>query len=166
MASVPRAGFQSQKPHVQQSTSEHSATDELSASAKNLPLLPKTEANPPGLDLGEPHRIALLPSSDISSNSLTTLADNDEDRAHCLLITQSSGRGPWRSPLPPIGLRGKATTFWAKNKGLALVILAQLFGIMMNVTTRLLELDGRHGTALHPFQVSSTSVVACQQFIF
>jgi hypothetical protein len=50
-----------------------------------------------------------------------------------------------RSPAPPRTLRGRLQTFWVKNKGLALVLIAQFFGTLMNVTTRILEIEGNHG---------------------
>lgn len=34
------------------------------------------------------------------------------------------------------GLKGKALAFWGRNKGLGYVLLAQVFGTLMNVTTR------------------------------
>jgi hypothetical protein len=40
--------------------------------------------------------------------------------------------------------------FWHRNEGLLLVSFSQLFGSLMNVTTRLLELEGE---GMHPFQV-------------
>jgi len=40
--------------------------------------------------------------------------------------------------------------FWHRNSGLLLVSVSQLFGALMNVTTRLLELEGE---GMHPFQV-------------
>ena len=39
---------------------------------------------------------------------------------------------------------------WSRNKGVALVLLSQFFGALMNVTTRLLETDG---DGMHPLQV-------------
>lgn len=42
---------------------------------------------------------------------------------------------------------------WTRNKGLFLVLLAQVFGTLMNVTTRILEVEGNNGEGLHPFQV-------------
>lgn len=39
-------------------------------------------------------------------------------------------------PTPPMGLKGKALAFWSRNKGLGYVLLAQVFGTLMNVTTR------------------------------
>lgn len=45
---------------------------------------------------------------------------------------------------------------WIRNKGLFLVLLAQVFGTLMNVTTRILEVEGNNGKGLHPFQVSHT----------
>lgn len=43
---------------------------------------------------------------------------------------------------------------WSQGKGMLMVILSQFFGSSMNVMTQLLERDGSHGKAMHPFQVS------------
>ena len=43
---------------------------------------------------------------------------------------------------------------WIRNKGLVYVMLSQLFGASMNMLTQGLEMDGPHGKAMHPFQVS------------
>lgn len=43
--------------------------------------------------------------------------------------------------------------FWTRNKGLAYMLFAQIFGTLMNVTTRLLEVEGNKGKGLHPFQI-------------
>lgn len=51
---------------------------------------------------------------------------------------------------PPTGMR----SFLQQNKGLVYVLCAQLFGVLMNVTTRLLEIEGNHGDGMHPFQVT------------
>lgn len=44
--------------------------------------------------------------------------------------------------------------FWERNKGVIYVLAAQVFAVLMNLTTRLLELEGNHGAGMHPFQVS------------
>jgi hypothetical protein len=50
------------------------------------------------------------------------------------------------SPCPrPRTVRGKLTTFWDANKGLALVMISGMFGVLMNVATRLLEREGNNG---------------------
>lgn len=41
-------------------------------------------------------------------------------------------------------------SFWARNRGVVLVASAQLFGALMNLFARLLELDGE---GMHPFQI-------------
>jgi hypothetical protein len=64
--------------------------------------------------------------------------------AHYLPV-QDARRHASRSPAPPRTIRGKLQFFWVKNKGLALVLIAQLFGTLMNVTTRMLEMDGNDG---------------------
>jgi hypothetical protein len=62
------------------------------------------------------------------------------------LSEQHSRRYDSRSPAPPSQtIRGKLESFWVKNKGLALVLMAQLFGTLMNVTTRILEIEGNNG---------------------
>tara|TARA_R110002003_G_scaffold72_1_gene6695 strand:- start:21982 stop:22428 length:447 start_codon:yes stop_codon:yes gene_type:complete len=52
-----------------------------------------------------------------------------------------------RSPAPPRTILARLHLFWVTNKGLALVLIAQLFGTLMNVTTRILEMEGNDGTA-------------------
>ena len=65
-----------------------------------------------------------------------------------------SRRSPSQSPTPPPrGVRGKLHQFWVRNKGLAYMLLGQVFGTLMNVTTRLLEVEGNKGKGLHPFQI-------------
>ena len=56
-------------------------------------------------------------------------------------------RNPSPYPLPP---KSKLGAFWQRNYGLFLVALSQLFGALMNVTTRLLELEG---DGMHPLQI-------------
>jgi hypothetical protein len=55
------------------------------------------------------------------------------------------------------GIRGYLDAFWLRNKGVILVLLAMVFGSGMNVSARLMETDGSHGKAMHPFQVLTPS---------
>ncbi|KAL9131774.1 MAG: hypothetical protein Q9217_000379 [Psora testacea] len=110
---------------------------------------PKVRANDQLLDI--PLQSAYARAS--SDRSLCAADNANEGRAGRLLTISAGPRLASRSPAPPTTWKGKATLSWSKNKGLALVCLAQLFGVMMNVTTRLLEIDGRHGHGMHPFQV-------------
>jgi hypothetical protein len=71
-----------------------------------------------------------------------------------------ASNGTIRLPSPPPspaplrrGWRGTLSSLWIRNKGAILVLLAQAFGSLMNVATRILETDGAHGKAMHPFQV-------------
>lgn len=59
-----------------------------------------------------------------------------------------------RSPAPPAKtFREKLRAFWVDNLGLILVLVSQLFGTLMNVTTRMLEVEGNNGKGYHPFQI-------------
>jgi len=54
---------------------------------------------------------------------------------------------------PRTGWRGRLDRFWIRNKGLAFMLLAQVFGVLMNVTTRLLEIEGNKGKGMHPVHI-------------
>ena len=54
---------------------------------------------------------------------------------------------------------GGYQSFFQQNKGIIYVLSAQLFGVLMNVTTRLLEIEGHHGDGMHPFQVGASSSI-------
>ncbi|KAK0107180.1 hypothetical protein ONS95_003885 [Cadophora gregata] len=53
-------------------------------------------------------------------------------------------------PSTPRTWRESLWSFWDQNQGLFLVTFSQLFGALMNVTTRLLELEGE---GMDPFQI-------------
>lgn len=61
-------------------------------------------------------------------------------------------RYPRRASLSPVGcprtLKSRFDLFWINNKGLALVLFSQLFGTLMNVTTRKLEIEGNNGQSV------------------
>ena len=113
----------------------------------------KASNQQPYLDIPLPSAFAR--SSDTLSNLSNHSADNENQRRTARLLTlSSSGRLLSRSPAPsPRTWRETIRLFWARNKGLSLVILAQLFGSIMNVTIRLLEVNGTSGPAMDPFQV-------------
>ncbi|KAI9688488.1 MAG: hypothetical protein M1822_001437 [Bathelium mastoideum] len=94
-----------------------------------------------------------------SSESLSNFSVDDPDQARqgrrALPLVAGGGRrhNVSRSPAPPKTWRGKWCAFWARNKGLVLMLLAQIFAVLMNATTRLLEIEGNEGKGLHPLQV-------------
>lgn len=68
---------------------------------------------------------------------------------------------PLVDPLPldsttttaPTGFRATLRALWIRNLGLVYMLVAQFFGTLMNVTTRLLEVEGNGGRGFHPFQI-------------
>lgn len=96
------------------------------------------------------------PIRPLSPDTLSNLsADEYEPGRPNLGRRVGSYRQPSRSPAPPRTWRGKLQASWIRNKGLFYMLLAQVFGTLMNVTTRLLEVEGNKGKGLHPFQVRS-----------
>lgn len=68
-----------------------------------------------------------------------------------------------QSPAPRQTWRSSLSFSWSRNRGLVLVATSQLFGALMNVTTRLLELEG---DGMQPFQIlfwrmSITAFLCC-----
>ncbi|KAK6226142.1 integral membrane protein DUF6 [Colletotrichum tabaci] len=61
----------------------------------------------------------------------------------------------------------KLARFWLANKGVVLVALSQLFGALMNLTARLLELEGE---GMHPLQVlfarQSVTMACCCTYMY
>ncbi|KAK2002466.1 integral membrane protein DUF6 [Colletotrichum falcatum] len=107
------------------------------------------------------------------AKGLAILPDPDSFRR----FSSSSYQGGQASPLPgtshppPATRLPKQTTklarIWLANKGVALVALSQLFGALMNLTARLLELEGE---GMHPLQVlfarQSVTMVCCCAYMY
>ncbi|KAH9876054.1 hypothetical protein J1614_003933, partial [Plenodomus biglobosus] len=58
-----------------------------------------------------------------------------------------------RVPGTARSFRRRIQAFWIANKGLALVLISQFFGTLMNVTARMLEMEGNDGNGYHPFHI-------------
>lgn len=101
--------------------------------------------------LGLPLEFSSRHSTETFSDISTYSADHDSHvgRLHSVEPT----RGYSRSTAPAKTWRTRSATFWARNKGLVLVVISQAFGALMSLSTRLLETEGSHGSSMHPFQV-------------
>ena len=97
------------------------------------------------------------PVRPLSPDTLSNLSFDEYEQlrpSRSLQQLNEDGRATALSPGPSSkGFRGKLQRFWIRNKGLAFMLLGQVFGTLMNVTTRLLEVEGNHGEGLHPFQI-------------
>lgn len=139
---------------IEPNNSGSRAIDDLIPAESSKPL---EKANHNQQYLGTPSSNSFRNSIDTLSNVSTYSADNENERRTGRPFAIGAGpRGISRSPAPPRSWRSRWEAFWSKNKGLALVMLSQFFGALMNVTTRLLETDGSHGKGMHPFQVRTT----------
>lgn len=93
------------------------------------------------------------PSRPLSPDALSNLsADEYEQLQPSRSLTFTSHEVGQPSELP-MGWRARLTAAWIRNKGLGYMLLAQVFGVLMNVTTRILEIEGNKGEGLHPFQI-------------
>lgn len=77
----------------------------------------------------------------LSVSSLSSYGPLSRSTSPFLTTSQQPTTRTWRC---------KIQDFWDRNQGLFLVTISQLFGALMNVTTRLLELEG---DGMEPFQI-------------
>jgi len=121
---------------------------------------PRTKATNGRTLLDVPLEPSLRPSLDSFSDFSTYSLDyhSDSERRAAQPLIHGEARLHSRSPGPRKTWKHSVEEWWARNKGLVLVIFAQLFGALMSVTTRLLETDGSHGTGMHPFQVAASTL--------
>jgi hypothetical protein len=100
----------------------------------------------------------LRPSADSLFSDLSLYGGNlSNSHAYRSTLRSPSPAGPSLEPIippPRRKLRTMLRTAWLHSKGMFMVILSQFFGASMNVMTQMLEKDGSHGKAMHPFQVS------------
>jgi hypothetical protein len=96
------------------------------------------------------------PSIDSTYSELSELSIYSDELRHSrpLVSNDAAARLLSTSPAPlRRGRSGTLSALWIRNKGVVLVLVSQAFGSLMNVATRILETDGAHGKAMHPFQV-------------
>lgn len=100
------------------------------------------------------------PSRPLSPDALSNLSAEEYDQ----LRPRSRSPSPYRTTYvssdehveKPYGrprYRERLIAIWHRNLGLLYMLIAMLFGTLMNVTTRMLEVEGNKGKGLHPFQV-------------
>lgn len=135
--------------HKVDSKDEHSS-EAVASSAKASYF---NEGSKDGLDASDGNAILRLPSPGTFSEFSVDDTDAFRTGRPFLQVPGATNRHASKSPSPPRTIKGKLKAFWTRNKGLALVLVAQIFGTLMNVTTRLLEVEGNNGKGMHPFQI-------------
>lgn len=131
----------SEKPRKGSVMSLNSASRYLEAPpfhSANRPMSPDAFSN---LSVEEYDQLRPVRSSSPAFASASSRRRGPEDQHEKLYVRRS--------------LRGRIKGVWVRNLGLLYMLVAMLFGTLMNVTTRMLEVEGNKGKGLHPFQVSS-----------
>ncbi|KAK4221272.1 hypothetical protein QBC38DRAFT_135046 [Podospora fimiseda] len=122
----------------------------------NLLNIPKPNLPPPSkFDYDEEELQDELPPQDRSKPSspfLTTTTSQTLRSRSVSPSPHSHSPSPYLPPSAQLNQPGKPllSSFWTRNKPVILVASAQLFGAIMNLNARLLELDGE---GMHPFQI-------------
>ncbi|KAK4904590.1 hypothetical protein LTR66_017887, partial [Elasticomyces elasticus] len=103
------------------------------------------------------HALTFAPLRPLSPDTLSNLSVEDYEQ-----LGTGLGESHWPYDgrdlssvfaAPSKTWKGTLRASWVRNKGLFLMLIAQVFGTLMNVTTRLLEVEGNLGKGLHPFQI-------------
>lgn len=95
-------------------------------------------------------------SRPFSPDALSNLSADEFEQLHPTRPVpwpEHNDDGAGQPNLLTVEWRNMLAGYWIRNKGLAYMLLAQVFGVLMNVTTRLLEVEGNKGEGLHPFQI-------------
>ena len=111
--------------------------------------------------LGIPLEFSSRHSIETFSEVSTYSTGNENDHRIGRVLYNGPVRGQSNSPDLARAWNAQPATFWSRNKGLVLVVLAQAFGALMSLTTRLLETEGSHGSSMHPFQVRPAVPKVC-----
>lgn len=137
----------------------HSINPASSSASSSSSSTPRPTAQPPPselrqsfLDVPSHHRPS-RPSLDSTYSELSELSfRSNELYSHRPLVRSISQDAP-----PPRSFWARIIAalrqFYVINYGAMLVLVAQIFGVGMNVSTRVLETDGSHGKGMHPFQI-------------
>lgn len=141
------------------------AEDDLLESLQNIPSNFDLALN------GSTNRTYLSPSPAKAAEA--SLLDPEAFRRLSISTVSSLGQSRGVSPFPrststePKTWRNACKNFLIRNQGLFLVSISQLFGALMNVTTRLLELEG---DGMHPFQIlfarMSLTLIFCCSWMY
>jgi len=138
---------------------DKSSVSSLSVVGPSKPAVPRAEAKAAEKQshLDVPLQSAFARSSDDLESLLSTYSANNENerRSGSWIANPRPGPSSWTPRLAETW-KDKILSFYALNRGLALVMVSQFFGALMNVTTRLLETRGKPGHGMHPFQVCVT----------
>ncbi|KJX92166.1 hypothetical protein TI39_contig5901g00005 [Zymoseptoria brevis] len=92
------------------------------------------------------------PIRPLSPDHLSVLSDTEFEQLSRPRTTRHASHTSTSYP-SSTSWRAKLQASWIRNKGLALMLLAQFFGTLMNVATRKLEVEGNNGKGLHPFNI-------------
>ncbi len=93
-------------------------------------------------------------SSDDDGSTYSADTEHEGQRGRLLPLSTLRYKSVSPAAAPSRSWRAKGTALWTVNKGLVLVLVAQLFGALMNVTTRLLETSADR---MNAFQVRPRS---------
>lgn len=103
-------------------------------------------SHPPGQDQNHPDAPLPIesyhddPLRESEPRPISVEAEDEDEEAEDALAAATRPRKAWLARL---------RVFWLRNKGMFLVLLAQMFGASMNVMTQILEIH----SSMHPFQV-------------
>lgn len=142
--------------HIDSKANGHTTKATATHTLLNVPIPHRNRTPSP-----DPDTHSLFSNDSFDFPELRGSFSNTDDEASIpSLHTPHPARSNWRARL---------NASWIRNKGLALVVIAQMFGTCMNIGTRLLEHLGRDEEGkggMHPFQIiffrmSITTVLSC-----
>ncbi|OJD33587.1 integral membrane protein duf6 [Diplodia corticola] len=149
MSPLPNATNEGKKPRSASDAATFAAVVENDALAR----VPVTKPSGQSLRLSIPR----TPDCRAASPAPSALSMDDYPSAHTAtsstFLLPRSFRDDELSEKRPQTWRTRLQALWSHNKGLILVLISQLFGVAMNIATRILEIEGNDGNGYNPFQI-------------
>ena len=159
MSSNKNVPSNSSETHIDESTLSHETpiVPSSSSSASHNHPSPRHNATPAASYLDIPSasfRRSSTSSFDSAFTDLSELSITSADlQPHHPLINSHDLLSSQRPLTLKSRISSKLHQFYHLNYGALLVLLAQFFGTLMNLSTRILEHPGPHGPGMHPFQI-------------
>ena len=156
MSDINNDASSSSDPRIDEASLSNDTTVVPSTSTSHNDLSPHHNATRTASYLDIPSsslRRSSCSSLDSTFTDLSELSFTSADLHSHRPLINSHERDHQYPPTLRSRISSKLRHFYHLNYGALLVLLAQFFGTLMNLSTRILEHPGPHGPGMHPFQI-------------
>ena len=147
----PKSEADENKPHPPDASLDDRRQDSLAFS-------PTLEGSEKPMNVGINNGFLSAPLSapirPLSPDTISNLSADEYEQIGPARTSDRQNVGSIQSSMPaPTGWRGRLERFWIRYKGVAFLLVAQIFGCLMHSIRLLLYIEGNKSKGMHPFQI-------------